>query len=155
VYNLNYTPATLGVQRRSEITSGGMRKKKIEYHWTRWQNSPGVGEFLVKGSYEYDNDYSINMQIVSNCNAINRQFLISSPYGTEHLKEMKSLYSVQSPSAPDPSLIWPVCHFCIKTNIQKQVLDLTTRGSPLFHICTWSVVRRNAIQIVRFWRRCN
>jgi hypothetical protein len=32
MYNLNYTPTTLGVQHWREIISGGTRTKKVEYH---------------------------------------------------------------------------------------------------------------------------
>jgi hypothetical protein len=34
MYNLNYTPTTLGVQTWTEIISGGTRTKKVEYHWS-------------------------------------------------------------------------------------------------------------------------
>jgi hypothetical protein len=32
MYNLNYTPKTLGLQSWREIISGGTRTKKVEYH---------------------------------------------------------------------------------------------------------------------------
>jgi hypothetical protein len=35
LYNLNYTPIALGVQSWREITSGGTRTKKVQYHWSR------------------------------------------------------------------------------------------------------------------------
>jgi hypothetical protein len=35
VYNLNYTPTTLGIQSLSEIRSGSTRTKKVEYRWSR------------------------------------------------------------------------------------------------------------------------
>jgi hypothetical protein len=68
--------------------------RKVEYQWTSRPTSDVV-EFLVEGSYEYDNDYSINMQIVSNRDAINRQLSLSSPCGMEHLKKTKSLWSAR------------------------------------------------------------
>jgi hypothetical protein len=33
MYNLDYTPTTLGVQSWREIISGGTRTKKVKYHW--------------------------------------------------------------------------------------------------------------------------
>jgi hypothetical protein len=35
MYNLNYTPTTLGIQSWGEIISGGTRTKRVEYHWSR------------------------------------------------------------------------------------------------------------------------
>jgi hypothetical protein len=35
MYNLNYTPTTLGVQSLREIISGGTGTEKVEYHCTR------------------------------------------------------------------------------------------------------------------------
>jgi hypothetical protein len=35
VYNLNYTPTTLWVESWRDITSGGTRTKKVEYHCSR------------------------------------------------------------------------------------------------------------------------
>jgi hypothetical protein len=33
-YNLNYTPAILGVRSRREVTSGGTPATKVDYHWS-------------------------------------------------------------------------------------------------------------------------
>jgi hypothetical protein len=44
MYNLNYTPTTLGVQSRREMISGGTRTKKVEYHWSRKCGSLGISQ---------------------------------------------------------------------------------------------------------------
>jgi hypothetical protein len=35
MYNLNYTPTTLRVRIWREITSGGMWRKRVEYHYCK------------------------------------------------------------------------------------------------------------------------
>jgi hypothetical protein len=47
MYNLNYTPTTLGVQSLREIISGGTQTKKVEYHCSRQQNVSETQSVLV------------------------------------------------------------------------------------------------------------
>jgi hypothetical protein len=63
MYNLSYTPTTLGVQSWREIISGGTRTKKVEYHWSRhyrgwvvrtsvsWSGSPGFAFYSEIGCH--------------------------------------------------------------------------------------------------------
>jgi hypothetical protein len=44
MYNLNYTPKTLGVKSRTEIISGGTRTKEVEFHWSRKCGSLDVSQ---------------------------------------------------------------------------------------------------------------
>jgi hypothetical protein len=39
MYNLNYTPKTLGVKSRREMISGGTRTKDVEYHFSSTEKS--------------------------------------------------------------------------------------------------------------------
>jgi hypothetical protein len=51
VCDLNYTPTSLGEQSRKEITFGGMRKKKVEYHWYITLRTTGFVDYVHRPEF--------------------------------------------------------------------------------------------------------
>jgi hypothetical protein len=68
MYDLNYTPTTLGVQSWREIISGGMRTNKVEYHCSRLLKSGITYTFCIpENESQEQGTLSSFIQIPLNC----------------------------------------------------------------------------------------